>query len=59
MKVLLDDISSNYSILIDKGELHEEYNRHVFRDILSGPNSTFNCFIENYKYDWNIVKEVP
>ena len=34
VKDLLGAISSNYSILIDKGEHHEDYVRHVFRDLL-------------------------
>ena len=38
VKDLLDFMSSNYSIIIDKGERHEDYVRHIFRDPLSGPN---------------------
>ena len=49
---------SNYSITIDKWELHEDYVRSIFRDILAGPNSTFKRFIESTKDDFNIVKEV-
>ena len=45
VKDLLDDMSSNYSIIIDKGEHHEDYVRRILRYILAGPNSTFNCFI--------------
>ena len=33
---------SNYSIIIYKVEHNEDYVFHIFRDILSGPNSTFN-----------------
>ena len=43
-KDLLDDISSNYSIIIDKGELHKYYVGHIFRAILSRPNSNFGSF---------------
>ena len=50
VKSLLDDMSSNYSIIIDKGELCEGYVRHIFRDIFSGPNSTFNNSIESTNY---------
>ena len=49
VKDLLDDMSSNYSIIINKVELHEDYVSHIFRDLLSGPNSTFNCFIKMTK----------
>ena len=35
-KELLDDMSSNYSIFIDKGEHHEYYVRKISVDILSG-----------------------
>ena len=52
IKYLLDDMYSNYSIIIDKGELHKDYVRHIFRNILSGPNSIFNRFIERAKDDW-------
>ena len=41
LKDLLDDISSNNSIILDNGELHEDYVRHVFRDLLSGPKLNF------------------
>ena len=34
IKYLLDDITSNYSILIDEVERHEDYVRHIFRDLL-------------------------
>ena len=49
IKDLLDDISSNYLIIIYKGENHEDYVRLIFKDLLSGPNSTFNRFIEKAK----------
>ena len=52
---LLDDISSNYSIIIDKVK-HREYSiRHIFRNLLPGPNSNFNHFIERYRYDCDTV----
>ena len=52
-------MSSNYSIVIDEGERHEDYVRHIFKDISSGPNSTFNCFIERTNGDCYIGREVP
>ena len=52
VKDLLDDMSSNYYIIIDEGERHEDYVRHIFRDIFSGPSSIFNSFIEKMKDDW-------
>ena len=51
-KDLLDIMSSNDSIRIDKGERHEDYDRHIFRALLSGTNSTFNIFIESTTDDW-------
>ena len=33
VKYLLGDMYSNYCIIIDKRELHEDYVRHIFRDI--------------------------
>ena len=36
IKDLLCDMSSNYSIIIDKGECYYDYLRHIFRDILKG-----------------------
>ena len=53
VKYLLGEMSSNQSIIIDKGEHHDDYVRHIFRYILSGPNSTFNFLIERTKYDWD------
>ena len=50
---------SNYSIITDKGEHHETYVRHIFRFFLSGPNSTFNIFIESTKDDLDTGTEVP
>ena len=41
VKYLLDDMSSKYSIFLDKGEHHEDDVRHIYRNILSVPNSTF------------------
>ena len=48
VKDFLDDMSSNDSIIIDKGEHCEDYFRHIFRDILLGPNSNFNSPIWQY-----------
>ena len=53
-KDILDGMSSNYTIIVDKGESNEDYVRHIFRDLLSGTNSTFNHFIERAKDDWYI-----
>ena len=53
VKYIIDDMSSKYTIIIDKGECHEDYVWHIFRALLSGPNSTFNCFIEIKKDDWD------
>ena len=47
VKDLIDEISSKWWIIIDKGELHEDFVRHIFRDILSGPNSHFNHFLKD------------
>ena len=41
VKYLLDDMSSNYYIIIDKVEHHEDDVIHIYRNILSVPNSTF------------------
>ena len=45
VKDLIDEMSSNYTIIIDKGGHHEDYFFHIFRVIFSGPNTTFNSFI--------------
>ena len=58
VKDLLDYMSSNYSIIIDKRELLVYYVRHIVRDILLGPNSTFNCLIERSKDYWETMIEV-
>ena len=58
IKDLLDDISSNYSIIIDKGEHHKDYVWHILRDILSGKISTPNYFIEMTKDDWDTGTEL-
>ena len=55
---ILDDMSSNYSIIVYNVERHEDYVRKIFRDILSGPNSTFNSFIESNKDDWFTGTEI-
>ena len=51
-------MSSNYSIILDKGERHEDHVRHIFRYLFSGPNSTYNRFLERSKYDWDAETEV-
>ena len=58
-KDLLDDMSSNYFIIFYKWECHADYVRHIFRVLLSVPNSTFNILIERNKYDWYKWREVP
>ena len=40
VKYLLYDTSSNYSIIIDKGDHHEYYVCHIFRALLSMPKPT-------------------
>ena len=45
VKELLDEMSSNYSIIIDKGEIHKDYVRHICRDLFPGTNSTSDRFI--------------
>ena len=50
-------MSSNYSIGLDKGQRHEDYVRHIFRYLLSGPNSTFNFFIARTNYDWGAQEQ--
>ena len=59
IKDLLDDMSSNYSINVDTEERHEYYVRRIFRDLLTGPDSTLGCFVERTKDDWETVREVP
>ena len=59
IKYLLGGISSNYSIIIYKGERCEDYIIHIFRGLLSGTNSTFNIFIESTKHDWVTGTKVP
>ena len=39
VKDLLNYMYSNYSIIIDKVERHEDCVRHIFRNLLLGPNS--------------------
>ena len=46
-------MSSNYTIIIDKGERHWYYVCRIFRDILSGPNPNFNNLIEIKNDDWD------
>ena len=38
VKDLIDDMSYSYSIIIDEGERHKDYVRHLFRDLFSGQN---------------------
>ena len=52
VKSLLDDMCSNYSIIIDKERNSKNYVRHIFRGLYLGPNSNFNNFIESSKNDW-------
>ena len=59
IKDLLDDMSSNYSINVDTGERHEDYVRRIFRDLLTGTDSTFGCSIERAKDYWETVREIP
>ena len=56
---LLDEMSSNYYIIIDKGELHKDYVCHIFRFLLSDTNSNLNCFIESTKGNWYKGTEIP
>ena len=51
VKNLLNNMSSNHSIILDKGERYEGYAIHIFRALLSGPNSYFKNFIEGAKDD--------
>ena len=51
-------MSSNFSTNIDKVKHQEDYVRNIFRDILSGPNSILNRFIERNKDYWEKVTEV-
>ena len=50
-------MSSNYSIIVDKGERHEYCVRNIYRALLPGPNSTFNHFIEKSKGYCDTVTE--
>ena len=50
-------MSLNYSNIIDKVELHEDYVRHIFRALFSVPNSTPNRLIERNKDYLNTVTE--
>ena len=49
IKDILDYMSSNYSINIDTGEYHEDYCTRIFRDPLTGPNSTFDFLVKRLK----------
>ena len=49
---LIEKMSSNYSIIIDKVEYHEGCVGHIFRYILSGSNSTFNFSLKGIKKIW-------
>ena len=58
VKDLHDDMSAKYSNILDKWEFCEDFFRHIFRSLLSGPKSTLNFFIESTKYDWDTGSEV-
>ena len=58
VKDLLGDMSSNESIINDKGEIQDDYVTQIFRDLLSAPNSTFNGFTESTKADQDTSAEV-
>ena len=49
---------SNESIIIDKGELHEDCVKHIFGGIFPGQNSTFNSFFESNVDDQDTGTEV-
>ena len=51
VKYIIYDMYSNNYIITDKGEHHYYYVGHIFRDLLLGGKSTFNCFNENTNYD--------
>ena len=57
LKDIIDDMSSNYTIIIDGVKYHKDCVRHPLRDLLSGKNSTFNNFIERTNDDWGTVSE--
>ena len=59
IKYIIDDMSSNYSINKDTRERHEDYVRRIFRDLLTGTDSTFGCSIERAKDYWETVREIP
>ena len=46
VKDLLDYMYSNYKIIIERVELHEDSVFHHLRGLFSGQNSTLNHFIE-------------
>ena len=50
---------SNYTIIIYKGELHDNYVCHLFGYLFSGPNSAFDSFIDLEKDYWYTWTEVP
>ena len=58
MTDILDEIYSNYTIIIDKGGNNEDYVHPIFRAHLLGLNSTLNCFIECPKYEWDTGTEI-
>ena len=58
MKDVLDDLSSNCSITIDKVEQHKDYVCHIFRGTFSVPKPTIKYFIEVTKDDWDTETEV-
>ena len=52
VKDILDYMYSNYTIIIYKGELHDNYVCHLFGYLFSGPNSAFDSFIDLEKDYW-------
>ena len=49
-KDILDYMSSNYTIIIDKGGRQEDYACHILISLLSRPNSILNCSIKCTEY---------
>ena len=52
-------MSSNSSIIIYKGERHEDYVCHIFRYPFTETKSTLNSFIEKKNDDWVTGTEFP
>ena len=52
-------MTSNYTIIVENGERHEDYSWHIFKAIISGSNSIFNNFIwwsKSYRYKVIYIK---